>query len=77
MISVMHNLTVGLFENLEITSVMNVDVRVKYTELILRVPALNKYIQVLAEFKYLVKGLVGYQCTLGSEKGFTMKQFRD
>ena len=47
MIRVMSNLTVGVFGHLDITSISDVDQSIKYTERILKVPALNKYPQVL------------------------------
>ena len=47
----MRDLTVWVFEHLDIKYVMDIYLRIKYTECILRVPELNKYLQVLAEFK--------------------------
>ena len=43
MIRVMRYLTVGVFEHIYITSVTDVDIRIKYIEHILRGPSLNKY----------------------------------
>ena len=42
-ISAMHDLTVGVFENFNITSPMDVDKRLVYTQRILRGAALKKY----------------------------------
>ena len=42
MISMMRDLTVGLFEHLDIMFVIDVDLRIKYTERILIGPALKK-----------------------------------
>ena len=46
-ISVMHNLTVKVFEHLNITSPMDVKKRLAYTQRILRRAALKKYLEVL------------------------------
>ena len=54
---------------------MDVDKSVEYIERILRVSVLKKYIKVLVHFKDSVKGLDGYQWTLGSAKGFSMEEF--
>ena len=43
------DLTVGVFEHLEITSIMDLYLRIKYTEHILRGPELKKYQLVLVE----------------------------
>ena len=56
MISAMQNLRVGVFEHIEITSAMDIYLRIKYMERILRARVLNKCIQVLLECKYLEKG---------------------
>ena len=42
MINTMHDLTVGVFKHLEIKSKLALDLRIKYTEGILRRPALKK-----------------------------------
>ena len=42
-IRAMQNLTVGVFEHLEITYIFDIDLRIKYTERILRGPALKKF----------------------------------
>ena len=49
---------------------MDVDVSIKQMKRILIGLALNKYQEVLAERKDLVKGLYGDHCTLGLGKGF-------
>ena len=78
--AVIHNMrkiTGRVFEHLEITSDMDVDKSIKYTQRILRGTALKKYKQVLEECKELSKGIAGYQWTLGATKDVTMKQFWD
>ena len=45
--SVMRDLTVGVFDNLEITSPMYVYQRVSYTQSILKGAALKNYIEVV------------------------------
>ena len=71
----MRNLTVGVFEYLEIISIIDVNKMMKYTEHILTGSALNEYGNVLAECKGSTKKLAGYHWTLGLEKGFYMEQF--
>ena len=73
----MRDLTVEVFEHLEITSEMDVDKRIKYIKYIPRGPSLNKYRQVLTECKEPTKGLAGDQWTLGLEKSVTMEQLWD
>ena len=48
-VSVMQDLTIGVFELLEINFSMDVDQRVAYTEHILRGAELNKYKSILLE----------------------------
>ena len=74
MISMMRDLTVGLFEHLDIMSVMDLDPRIKYIEYILIVSVLNKYLQVLEECKESTKGLSGDQWSLGLAKVISMEQ---
>ena len=68
----MPGVTVGVFGHLEITSEMDVDKMINYTEYILRGLTLNKYRQVLEECKESPKGLAGYQWTLGLAKAVFM-----
>ena len=56
----MSKLTSGVFENLEITSPMDADKRIAYTQRILRGAALKKYKAVLTECKESAKELEGY-----------------
>ena len=51
MISAMYYITVGVFEHIENTLVMDVNIRIKDTESILREPVKNKYRQVMDECK--------------------------
>ena len=67
-IRTMRDLMVGVLEHLEIMSLMDLDVRIKYMERLLRVPVLKKYRQVLAECKESGKGLAGNQWTIGLDK---------
>ena len=53
MTSAIIDITVGVFEYMEITFKMDADKRIKYTERILRGSLLKYYIQVLAECKKL------------------------
>ena len=77
MISAMHDMTVGVFKDIEITSNIDVDTIIKYTERILIVAALKIYRQVLAECKESEKGLAGDQWNLMLLKILTMEQFWD
>ena len=62
----MNYLTNVVFEHLDITSIMNIYLSIKYTDRILRGPALKKFIQVLLECKESAKRLAVYQWNLGS-----------
>ena len=75
MISKMLYLSVGVFEYIEITPVMDIDLRIKYTESILQGPAIKNFRQVLVECKDSEKGLYGYQWSIGWTNDVTMKQF--
>ena len=57
----MHKITVGVFEHLEITSPIDVDQRVSYTQRILSGAALENNRLVLVECKQLEKELAGYK----------------
>ena len=73
-ISAMHDLMAGVFEHIYFTSILDIGLRIKYTERILRVSALNKFLQVLLECKESSKRLYGDQWSLGSAKNVTMEQ---
>ena len=60
-IRAMRDITVGVFEHIEITYNMDVDKIIEYMECILRGTALNKYIQDLTDLKDSAKGVSGYQ----------------
>ena len=64
----MCDITVGVFEHIDITPKIDLDIRIKYTEHILRGPALKKFRQVLLKCKDPAKGLSGYQWSLALEK---------
>ena len=70
-----NDLTNRVFEQIETTTPIGVDKRVNYLHFLLRGSALNKYKTVLVECKELVKGIDGYQWTLGAMKDVTMEQF--
>ena len=55
MISVMYDLTVGIFEHLNITDKTNMDQRVKYADRILIETVLNKYHVILSGCKETAK----------------------
>ena len=69
----MHDIIVGVFEHLELTSIMDEDKGIKCSEIILRLSGENKYIQIISECKEFVKGLYGYQWTLGFAKGVSIE----
>ena len=73
-INMMHDLTVGVLGHQDITSKLDLDLRIKYTERILIRPELKKFWQVLLECKYPAKKLAGYQWSLGSTNIFTIEQ---
>ena len=75
MINAIRNLTVEVYKHLEISSKLDLDLRIKYTERILKVPVLKEFPQFMLECKELDKGLAGCQWSLGLEKSVTMEQF--
>ena len=74
-INVMRDLIVIVFEHLVIMSKKDLDLRIKYTERILRNSTLKKFRQVLLTCKDAARGLVGNQWTLRAAKNMTMEQF--
>ena len=76
-VSAMRNLTVGVFEHLEITSIMDVDQRVAYTQHTLRGAALKKYRYVIVECKQLTNEIAGYKWDLGKLKGLSTDDLWD
>ena len=71
----MRDLTVGVFEHLDITSKIDLDIIIKYTEHILRGSALEKNRQVLLVCKESSRGFSGNIWTIGADKSVTMEQF--
>ena len=71
----MHDLTIGVFENLDITSPMDVDKRLAYKQLILRGATLKKYQKVLVKWKQLAKELAGDYWTLGELDRLSAENF--
>ena len=63
-ISAMRDLTVGVFENLDVTSTMDVEKRLASTQRILRGSALKNYREVLVICRQSVKELAGDEWTL-------------
>ena len=50
-INAMRDIIIVVFERIEIASNMDLDIRIKYTERIMRGPVLNKFRQSLLECK--------------------------
>ena len=71
----MHDLTSGVFENLEITSPMDVEKRVAYMQRILRGAAIKNYKTVLVECKQSTKDLAGDSWNLGELKEISTDNF--
>ena len=74
MLRVMRNLTVRVFEHLEITPHSNVYQSIAYLQHILRGSAPKKHKTVLAECKESTNGLYGDQWMFGPTKYVTMEQ---
>ena len=74
-ISVMRDLTVGVFENLETTSPMDMEKRLAYTQRILRGAALKKYREVMVTCRQLAKELAGDEWTLVDLTGISAEDF--
>ena len=64
MVRAMRDLIVGVFKHLEITSKLDLDLRIKYTEQILRNSAPKKFLHVLLGCKDMDRELFGDQWTL-------------
>ena len=73
--SAVHNLTIGLFEHLEITSPIKVYKRVAYMQRILRGSAFKKYEEVLVACRKLEKELVVDEWNLGELSGISAEAF--
>ena len=71
-IRAMRDITVRVFERLNITSPMDVDKRIVYTEHILRGAALQKYQEVLVTFRQLTNELAGDEWTFGKTTGISV-----
>ena len=71
----MHNLTAGVFENLEIILPTEMDKRLAYTQRILRGSALKKYQEVLVTCKQPAKEIAGDKWTLGDMIGVSTEDF--
>ena len=59
----MRDITIGVFEHLNITSPMDVDKRLAYTQRILRGATLKKYQEVLVTCRQSAKELTGDEWT--------------
>ena len=70
-VSAMRDLTVGVFEHFDITSLMYIYQMVAYTQCILRGALLLKYTTVLVECKHSPKELVGDKWDLVALKGLS------
>ena len=73
----MRDLTVGVFDHLEITYPMDVDKRLAYTQRILRGSALKRYREVLVAYRQSEKELTGYEWNLGNLAGLYVEAFRN
>ena len=71
----MCDLTVGVFENIEITYMLDMDQKVKLTEYILIGPALNKHHAPFMDYKETANKISWYQWHFGSEKDTIMEYF--
>ena len=71
----MRDLTVGIFEQLEIILTTDADKRIAYTQRIFRGSALKKYREVLVTCKQLAKELLGDEWTLGDMSGLSTEDF--
>ena len=74
-INALHDLTVGVFEHLEIIYTTIVDKRLAYTQRILRGSALKKHQEVLMTCKQSAKELTGDEWTLGDMSGLLTEDF--
>ena len=72
MVCTIRDLTVVVFQHIEITSPMDVDKSIKYMQRIFRVTALNKYKQVLAGCMVFAKSLTWEHCSLVATKDVTI-----
>ena len=73
MVNVMRDITVGVFGNLEITSNLNIGKRVKYNDIVLTGPVINKYCSSFLDCKELVKYFVRDHWTFGSAEDVRME----
>ena len=71
----MRNLTVRVFDHLEITSPMDVDRRLAYTQRILRGSALKKYREVLVTCRKSEKEIAGNEWILGKLTELSVEDF--
>ena len=74
MINVMHDLIVRIFEHLDITSKLELYLRVKYTERIISNAYLKKYRQVLLVRKEKDIGVADKKWIPKADKNFIMDQ---
>ena len=74
-ISAMHDLIIGVFEHLEITSPMNMDKRLSYKKRILRGATLKKHREVLVTCRKSAKDLAGYEWPPGKMTGLSAEDF--
>ena len=71
----MCNLTVNVFEHLDITYPMDVNKRIAYIQSILRETAIKKYQEVMVTCTQLLKELAGDECTLRDMTALTAEYF--
>ena len=75
MVHAMREITIRVFEHLEITSPLDVDKRMNYMQSLLRGSTLKKYKTILTECKENTKGISGYQWKINEVKDVTMERF--
>ena len=69
----MRDLTVGVFEQLEINYPVDMEKWISYTQRILRGSAIKKYREVLFSCKQLAKELAGDEWNLGELEGLSVE----
>ena len=75
MVLAMREITIRVFEHLDITSPLNVYKRMNYMQSLLRGSTIKKYKTILTECKENTKGIAGYQWKINEVKDVTMERF--
>ena len=74
-VNVVHDLTVGVFKHIDITSKLIIYNRIKYIEIILTVTVLNKYRESLLACKETTKEFYGSHWTFGGARYVIIEDF--